>query len=206
MPLTIPPLTESDSGQTVDVSKTVFGQDFNEGLVHQLVTTYLARGRSGTKGQKSRANVQGGGSKPWRQKGTGRARSGTSRSPIWRSGGVTFAARPRVYDKKLNKKMYRAGMRSILSELLRQERVFVSEMLSPAEPKTKQLVNILKQKNTTEALIVVNKDDRNLSLASRNLPHVDVCTSADLNPVNLMASKRIILTLEAIKDVEEHLG
>ncbi len=206
MPLTIPLLTDSDPGQTIDVSETVFGQAYNEGLVHQLVTTYLARGRSGTKGQKSRANVQGGGSKPWRQKGTGRARSGTSRSPIWRSGGVTFAARPRVYDKKLNKKMYRAGMRSILSELLRQERVFVSQSLSPAEPKTKQLDNILKQNNTTEALIVVDKEDRNLSLSSRNLVNVDVCISADLNPVNLMASKKIILTREAVKDVEERLG
>ena len=171
-------------------SEAVFGQDYNEGLVHQLVTTYLARGRAGTKGQKSRADVQGGGSKPWRQKGTGRARSGTSRSPIWRSGGVTFASRPRAYDKKLNKKMYRSGMRSILSELLRQERIFVSESLSPAEPKTKHLANTLKQKNTTEALIVVIKEDRNLSLASKNLVNIDVCTSADLNPVNLMRSKK----------------
>lgn len=206
MPLTIPPLTKSDSGQIVDVSETVFGQDYNEGLVHQLVTTYLARGRSGTKGQKSRANVRGGGSKPWRQKGTGRARSGTSSSPIWRSGGVTFAASSRVYDKKLNKKMYRVGMRSILSELLRQERVFVSESLSPADPKTKQLANILKQKDTIQALIVVKNEDKNLLLASRNIPNVDVCTSADLNPLNLMASKKIILTREAVEDVEERLG
>ncbi len=206
MSLTIPPLTKGDSAQLVDVSEAVFGQDYNEGLVHQLLTTYLARARSSTKGHKSRANVRGGGSKPWRQKGTGRARSGTSSSPIWRSGGVTFASSTRVYDKKLNKKMYRAGMRSIFSELLRQERVFVSESLSPADPKTKLLADLLKQNDTSEALIVVKSSDQNLSLASRNIPNVDVCTSGGLNPLNLIGSKKVILTRDAIRDVEERLG
>ncbi|MGR9088497.1 MAG: 50S ribosomal protein L4, partial [Gammaproteobacteria bacterium] len=144
MGLQIPAINEQDSAVTLEVSETVFGQSYNETLIHQLVTRHLAGARAGTKAQKTRSDVSGGGSKPWRQKGTGRARSGSNRSPIWRTGGVAFAARPRTYDQKLNKKMFRAGIRSILSELLRQQRLVVSSDISPDSPKTRGLVEKLK--------------------------------------------------------------
>lgn len=206
MALEIPPISDTDTAQSVAVSESVFGQKYNEGLVHQLVTTYLARARYGNKQQKSRSQVAGGGAKPWRQKGTGNARSGTNRSPIWRTGGVTFAARPRSFDKKFNKKMYRVGIRSILSELLRQQRVFVSADIIPSGPKTKEFVRFLKNCNALNSIIVIGADDKNLSLASRNVVGVEVCTTQALNPVGLINSPKTILTQEAIKIIEERLG
>lgn len=206
MALEIPSISSTGKSKPVTVSEMVFGQNYNQGLVHQLVTTYLANGRAGTKAQKNRSRVRGGGRKPWRQKGTGQARSGTTRSPLWRSGGVTFAATRRPFDKKLNKKMYRVGMRSILSELLRQQRIFVSKEVTPDVPKTKELVKILKQGDALDSLIVTDKEDQNLSLASRNLINVAVCTTKNLNPVSLIKSQKVILTHEAVKDIEERLG
>lgn len=207
MSLTIPPVSANDSAKPVTVSEAVFGQDYNEGLVHQLITTYLIRARSGTKAQKSRSQVKGGGRKPWRQKGTGQARSGTRSSPIWRTGGVTFAAQPKTHSKKLNKKMYRVGMCSILSELLRQQRMVVSDDLSPKLPKTKELLTLLEQRNSAaDALIVIDKEDRDLSLASRNLSSITVCNFSNLDPVSLVYSKKIILTPDAVKKIEEQFG
>lgn len=206
MALSIPPVTADEKIGGVSVSDTVFGQEFNQDLVHQLVTSYLAGARSGTKAQKSRSQIRGGGKKPWRQKGTGHARSGTRSSPIWRSGGVTFAATPRSYVKKINKKMYRAGMRSILSELLRQERLVVTDAFAIDAPKTKPLVELLKRKDSMNALIVVDEANRNLHLATRNVVNVDVCTADRINPVNLINSKKVMLTGEAIQRIEERFG
>lgn len=206
MSLQIPSISDSDSAESVIVSETVFGQPFNEPLVHQLVTAYSAGGRSGTKAQKNRSDVNGGGSKPWRQKGTGRARSGTSRSPIWRTGGVTFAARPRSYVQKVNKKMYRAGIRSILSELLRQGRLVVSESVFPDEPKTKKLASNLKNSGADKALIVTDQLDDNLVLSSRNIPGVHVCSVSGIDPVRLVGAEKVILSEKAIIDLEGRLG
>lgn len=206
MSLQIPAINESDAAETVSASTAVFGQAFNETLVHQLVTSYLANARSGTKAQKNRAAVSGGGRKPWRQKGTGRARAGTIRSPLWRGGGVTFAASNRSYKQKLNKKMYRAGMRSILSELLRQNRLLVSEDIYPSEPKTKVFVDKLKAYGVRGALIVADREDQNLALASRNVPGVDVCLAENVDPVSLIAAEKVIVTPQAVKHLEERLG
>lgn len=203
MGLQIPKLNEQSGLQ---VSEAVFGQDYNETLVHQLVTRYLAGARQGTKAQKTRSDVSGGGIKPWRQKGTGRARSGTSRSPIWRTGGVTFAARPRNYDQKLNKKMFRVGIRSILSELLRQDRLIISAEVLATTPKTKALkaqLNVVEAKRT---LIVVNEIDANLALASRNIPYVEVVEATNLNPVLLVAADKVVVTPSALQQLEERLA
>lgn len=189
----------------VSLSDTVFDAKFNEPLVHQAVTAYLAGGRAGTVKQKNRSDVRGGGIKPWAQKGSGRARAGTSRSPIWRSGGVTFAARPRSYKQKINQKMYRAAMRSIFSELARQERMVVSN-LSLAEPKTKLLAQELKSLSAESALIVVAEADKNLALASRNLPHVECIDVAGVNPVNLLRHDKVLISEAALKKVEEWLA
>ncbi|NOZ53647.1 MAG: 50S ribosomal protein L4 [Gammaproteobacteria bacterium] len=194
------------STQTVEVSESNFGRVFNEALVHQVVTAYLAGGRSGTKATKSRAAVRGGGAKPWRQKGTGRARAGTSRSPIWRSGGMTFALQPRDYSQKVNKKMYRNAMQNILSELLRQERLIVIEGLELDTPKTKQLVAKLNTLGATKALIVVAKLDENLHLASRNLHNVYVCEATKIDPVSLVNSEKVLVTADAIEQIEGMLG
>lgn len=190
----------------VTVSDHAFGKEFNEPLVHQVVTAYLAGGRSGTRAHKSRADVSGGGAKPWRQKGTGRARAGSSRSPIWRSGGVTFAARPRSYGQKLNKKMYRAAMRSMLSELARQGRLVVAEELSLAEPKTRELLKILGAYGLNSVLIVTDQVRPNLGLASRNLREVGVCQAAQLDPVSLIHYERVLMTRAAVQHVEEWLS
>jgi large subunit ribosomal protein L4 len=203
MGLQIPKLNEQSGLQ---VSEAVFGQDYNETLVHQLVTRYLAGARQGTKAQKTRSDVSGGGIKPWRQKGTGRARSGTSRSPIWRTGGVTFAARPRNYDQKLNKKMFRVGIRSILSELLRQDRLIISAEVLATTPKTKALKTQLNAIESKRTLIVVNEVDMNLALASRNIPYVEVIEAANLNPVLLVAADKVIVTPSALQQLEERLA
>lgn len=191
-----------NSGEAVTVSDKVVGADFNEPLVHQVVTAYLAAGRAGTKAQKSRSEVSGGGKKPWRQKGTGRARAGTNRSPLWRGGGTTFAAKPRSYEQKVNRKMWRAAMRSILSELVRQERLDVLGELSVAEPRTRELVAKLADYATGRILIVTEQVDKNLYLAARNLPHIALCDSAALDPVALVDADKVLVTVEALKRVE----
>ena len=206
MSLQIPALNDQDSAGPVEVADNVFGQSFNETLVHQLVTRYLAGARLGTKAQKTRSEVSGGGIKPWRQKGTGRARSGTMRSPLWRTGGVTFAARPRSFEQKLNKKMFRSGLRSILSELVRQDRLVVSSDIAPATPKTKELVAKLKGLDAKRILIVADSVDINLVLASRNIPYVEVSLAENLSPVSLVAAEKVIATPAAIKQLEERLA
>lgn len=205
MGLQIPALNEKDTSGKVEVNEAVFGQPFNETLVHQLVTRYLAGARAGTKAQKTRSDVSGGGSKPWRQKGTGRARSGTTRSPIWRTGGVAFAARPRSYEQKLNKKMFRVGIRSILSELLRQDRLVVSNDIIPTTPKTKDLNVLIKNIDAKRILIVVDVVDANLALASRNIPYVEIVEAVNLNPVLLVSADKVIATPAALKILEERL-
>lgn len=193
-------------GDTVTVSDRAFGRDFNEGLVHQVVTAYMAAGRAGTKAQKSRSDVSGGGSKPWRQKGTGRARAGTIRSPIWRSGGRTFAARPRDYSQKVNRKVYRAAISSIFSELARQDRLVVVDSFEVDAPRTKTLLAKLGEHGVDQALIVTESMTENLALAARNLSHVDVTDTAGLDPVRLVAFEKVVITVDALKRVEEWLG
>lgn len=206
MGLQVPALNTKDAAGTVEVTEAIFGQDYNETLVHQLVVRHLAGARAGTKSQKTRSDVSGGGSKPWRQKGTGRARAGTTRSPIWRTGGVAFAARPRNYEQKLNKKMFRVGIRSILSELLRQDRLVVSSDIIPATSKTKELNEKLKVLDAKRILIVVDSVDVNLALASRNIPYVEVIEAANLSPVLLVAADKVIATPAALKQLEERLA
>tara|TARA_R100001198_G_scaffold26450_1_gene13773 strand:- start:931 stop:1536 length:606 start_codon:yes stop_codon:yes gene_type:complete len=191
---------------TVEVADATFGKEFNEALVHQVVTAYLAGGRQGTRAQKNRSDVRGGGKKPWRQKGTGRARAGTIRSPLWRSGGVTFAARPQDYTQKVNRKMYRAAMRSILSELVRQERLVAVEEFSVEAPKTKQVAAKLKELNLEKVLIVTEEVDEMLYLAARNLPHVDVVDVAAADPVSLVAFDKVLVTVSALRKFEEKLA
>ncbi|WP_282156505.1 50S ribosomal protein L4 [Vibrio diabolicus] len=188
------------------VSETTFGREFNEALVHQVVVAYAAGARQGTRAQKTRSEVSGGGAKPWRQKGTGRARAGTIRSPIWRTGGVTFAAKPQDYSQKVNKKMYRGAMKSILSELVRQERLIVVDNFSVEAPKTKELVAKLKELELTDALIVTSEVDENLFLAARNLYKVDARDVAGIDPVSLIAFDKVVMTAEAVKQVEEMLA
>lgn len=206
MSLQIPALNEQDSSGSVEVTEAIFGQSFNETLVHQLVVRHLAGARAGTKAQKTRSDVSGGGLKPWRQKGTGRARSGTTRSPIWRTGGVAFAARPRNYEQKLNKKMFRVGVRSILSELLRQDRLVVSSDILPSSPKTKELNSRIKNIDAKRILIVVENVDANLALASRNIPYVEVIEAINLSPVLLVSADKVIATPGALKQIEERLA
>ena len=206
MVLQIPAISDQESASALVVSDEVFGQEFNETLVHQLVVRYLAGTRAGTKAQKNRASVKGGGAKPWRQKGTGRARAGTLSSPIWRSGGVTFAAQPRDYKQKLNKKMYKAGVRSIFSELLRQERIVVSNEVLPTSPKTKDLAEKLSKLDAKRILIVADQLSDELLLASRNIPYVEVTNVDGLNPVSLVGADKVIATVSAVKQIEERLS
>ena len=194
------------ASEKLQVSDTVFAADYNEALIHQVVTAYMAGARSGTKAQKNRSDVRGGGAKPWRQKGMGRARAGTIRSPIWRSGGVTFATRPRDYTQKVNRKMYRGALRSILSELLRQERLVAVSELTVAAPKTKELAGKLNQLGVAEALIVVDQPDENLYLAARNLRHVDVCDVNEIDPLSLVGFDKIVMSSDAIKKLEARLS
>ena len=190
---------------TVTVSDDIFACEYNESLVHQAVTAYLAGSRAGTKAHKSRSDVKGGGAKPWRQKGTGRARAGTSRSPIWRSGGVAFAARPRNYNQKLNKKMVRAAYASMFSELARQERLHVVEDFEVSEPKTKQALEHLNKLSLSSALIITEEADKNLYLSVRNIPNVDVTEIGGLDPVSLLKYKDVVVTKDALQAIEEWL-
>jgi len=194
------------AGKDLQVSELAFGRDFNEGLVHQVVTAYMAAGRAGTKAHKTRAEVRGGGAKPWRQKGTGRARAGSIRSPIWVGGGRAFAAKPRNYDQKVNRKMYRAAMRSLLSELVRQDRVKIVESLEVAEPRTRLMVDKLKELGVDSGLLVVEAFDEKLHLASRNLPHVEVLEVTALDPVSLLKYEQVVMTVAAVRRLEEKLG
>ena len=191
---------------SVDVAEAAFGVDYNESLVHQVVTAYLAGARAGTKKQKNRAAARGGGTKPWRQKGTGRARAGTIRSPIWVGGGRAFAAKPRKYDQKVNKKMYRAALRSMLSELIRQDRLVIVNELSVEAPKTKLLANKLKELNLESVLILNEAFDEKLFLAARNLPSVGVCDVFALDPVVLIRFEKVLVTVPALKLIEERLS
>ena len=191
---------------TVSVSDAAFAREYNEDLVHQVVTAYLAGARQGTRAQKTRSDVSGGGKKPWRQKGTGRARAGTIRSPIWRSGGVTFAAQPQDHTKKVNRKMYRAALRSILSELARQERLIVVESMVLEAPKTKLLVKQLGEYGIDNVLIVSDEVGENLYLAARNLHKVDVRDVDGVDPVSLIAYDKVMVTVDAVKKIEEMLG
>ncbi|MEH6580905.1 MAG: 50S ribosomal protein L4 [Halioglobus sp.] len=191
---------------TVSVSDVAFAREYNEELVHQVVTAYMAGARQGTRAQKNRADVRGGGRKPWRQKGTGRARAGTIRSPIWRSGGVTFAAQPQDHSQKVNRKMYRAALRSIMSELARQNRLVVVESMDLAEPKTKLLVKQLGEFGMDNVLIVSSDVNENLYLASRNLHKVDVRDVEGVDPVSLIGHEKVLVTVDAVKKFEEMLG
>src|SRR3990167_2751708 len=194
------------SGGTVTVSEVAFGKEFNEPLVHQVVTAFMAGGRQGSQAQKNPSEVRGGGKKPGEKKRTGRARAGTIRSPLWRSGGVTFAAKPRDFEQKVNRKMYRGAMRCILSELVRQGRLVVVQDLVVAEPKTKLLLAKLKELQVESALIVAGEVSENLFLSARNLPRVDVCDVQAADPVSLIAHDKVIITVDALKKIEELLA
>ena len=191
---------------SVEVAESAFGAAFNEALVHQVVTAYLAGARAGTKAQKNRSAVRGGGTKPWRQKGTGRARAGTIRSPIWVGGGRAFAAQPRNHDQKVNKKMYRAALRSVLSELVRQDRLVVVESLQLDAPKTRLLAGKLKELELDNVLILHEAFDETLFLAARNLPDVGICDAASIDPVVLIRFEKVLVTLPALKLIEERLS
>ena len=190
----------------VSVSDDTFAREFNESLVHQVVVTYMAGARQGTVKQKTRSEVSGGGKKPWRQKGTGRARAGTSRGPLWRSGGVTFAARPQDHSKKINKKMYRGALRCILSELVRQDRLLVVDDFTVESHKTRGLIDKLSELDLQNVLIVSDEVDQNLFLAARNLHKVDVLDAAGVDPVSLIGFEKVLMTLPALKKVEGMLA
>jgi large subunit ribosomal protein L4 len=193
-------------GKDIQVSEATFGREFSEALVHQVVTAYLAGARAGTKAQKNRSAVRGGGAKPWRQKGTGRARAGTIRSPIWRGGGATFAATPRDHAQKVNRKMYRGALQAILSELVRQERMVVVDALDLAEAKTSALVAKLAELGVEKGLIVTAQVDENLYLASRNIPGVYAVDVSGIDPVSLVGAEKVVITVDAIKKIQEWLG
>ena len=190
---------------SVDVADSAFGVDFNEPLIHQVVSAFLAGGRAGTKAQKNRSDARGGGAKPWRQKGTGRARAGTIRSPIWVGGGRTFAARPRDYSQKVNRKMYRAALRSLFSELVRQDRLVITESIEMKAPKTKEMAALLKSKGVDNVLIVNEAFDEKVFLSARNLPNVGICDAGSIDPVVLMRFDKVLITLPALKLIEERL-
>lgn len=192
--------------QALSVSETTFGREFNEALVHQVVVAYASAARQGSRAQKTRAEIAGSGKKPWRQKGTGRARSGSIKSPIWRSGGVTFAAKPQDHSQKVNRKMYRGALKSIFSELVRQERLVVVENFTVEAPKTKLLTQKLNDMNLNDVLIITSEVDENLFLAARNLHKVDVRDVAGIDPVSLIAFDKVVITVDAVKQVEEMLA
>jgi len=191
---------------SVEVADAAFGAEFNEALVHQVVTAFLAGGRAGTKAQKNRAAVQGGGAKPWRQKGSGRARAGTIRGPIWVGGGRAFAAKPRDYSQKVNRKMYRAALRSVFSELVRQDRLLITDSIEMEAPRTRELADMLKKLNLESVLIVNEAFDEKVFLSARNLPNVGICDAASIDPVVLMRFEKVLITLPALKLVEERLS
>ena len=196
-------LLSSTKNQDINISENAFSKDFNEALVHQAVVSFLAGSRQGTSKQKTRSEVRGGGKKPYRQKGTGRARAGTIRSPLWRGGGIAFAATPRDYSKKINKKMYRAAIRSIFSELLRQGRLVAIEKPVLEKPKTKEIANFLKEFSLSKVLIITDELDVNLFLSARNIPNVDIITVREINPVNLLKAQKVAVTADAFKKIEE---
>ena len=195
-----------NSTKKVSVSDDAFAASFNEALVHQLVVSYMAGARAGTKAQKTRSQVSGGGAKPWRQKGTGRARAGTIRSPLWRGGGRTFAARPRDHAQKVNRKMYRGALQAIFSELVRQERLIVLDSFELSAPKTSGLMKKLAEQGFTQGLLITSEVEVNLFLATRNVPNVYALDVAGLDPVSLVAADKVIMTVDAVKKVEEWLG
>ena len=197
--------TGAPANTGVQVSEELFGCPFNEGLVHQVVTAYMAAGRAGTKAQKTRSEVRGGGIKPWKQKGTGRARAGSIRSPLWRGGGKVFAAVPRCYQQKVNRKMYRQALRAIFSELIRQERLKVVDQFTVDTPKTKDLVSKLNGLQVKKVLIVMDNENQNLLLASGNIPYVNISELNYLDPVSLVASEHVLVTVETLKKIEEKL-
>lgn len=201
-------LNISPAGGGIEVPDEVFAREFNEGLVHQVVVAYLAGGRQGSKAQKTRSEVRGGGRKPWRQKGTGRARAGTIRSPIWRGGGRAFAAKPRDHSQKVNRKMYRAAVRCILSELVRQERMVVVSTLAVEAPKTRQLRSALADLdlNDTRLLIITADADANLELAARNVPEIEVRTAGRVDPVALVGAEKVLITVKALEALSEGLA
>ena len=190
---------------SIEIADTAFSVDFNEPLVHQVITAFLSGGRAGTKAQKNRSEASGGGAKPWRQKGTGRARAGTIRSPIWVGGGRTFAAKPRNFSQKINRKMYRGAMRSMLSELIRQNRLFIVNSIDIKNSKTRDLAKILKKHNLESVLIIIENYDENIFLASRNLSNVSVCDVKSMNPVSLIRYEKVLVTIKSIKMIEEYL-
>lgn len=196
----------NNAAGTIQVSDATFAKEYNEDLVHQVVVAYLAGARQGTRAQKNRSAVRGGGRKPWRQKGTGRARAGTSRSPIWRSGGVTFAAKPQDHSQKVNRKMYRAAMRSIFSELARSNRLVVVEDFAVDQPKTKLLAQKLAEMQLDNVLIIGDEVSENLYLSARNLHRVAVSDVAGVDPVSLVGCDKVLITVPAVKKFEELLG
>ena len=199
-------LLSSTKNQDINISDSAFGKDFNESLVHQAVVSFMAGARQGTSKQKTRSEVRGGGKKPFRQKGTGRARAGTSRSPLWRSGGKIFPASPQDFSQKMNRKAYRVAMRSILSELVRQDRLVVSDDFTVAEPKTKLLVKKMQDMNLKEVLFVTDQVDDNLVLASRNLYHVGIIEAEEINPLSLIGFNAVVMTPAAVKQIEDKLA
>ena len=199
-------LLSNSKNKDISISNEVFSKEFNESLVHQAVVSLMAAARQGSAKQKNRSEVRGGGKKPYRQKGTGRARAGTIRSPLWRGGGVTFAARPRDFSKKINKKMYRAAIKSIFSELVRQNRLVAIEKPVLEKPKTKEIANFLKEFALSKVLIIIDELDMNLYLSARNIPNVDVITVKEINPVNLIKSHKVAVTSEALKQIEEWIN
>jgi large subunit ribosomal protein L4 len=197
--------TGAKSSSSVQVSEELFNCPFNEGLVHQVVTAYMAAGRSGTKAQKTRSQVRGGGIKPWKQKGTGRARAGSIRSPLWRGGGKVFAASPRCYQQKVNRKMYRQALRAIFSELVRQDRLKIVDAFTVDRPKTKDLVNKLQGLQIEKVLIITDREDENLLLAAGNIPYVSINELNYMDPVSLVAYEHVLVTIDTLKKIEEVL-
>ncbi len=197
---------KNTDGKAVKLDDAVFAKEYNETLVHQAVVAYMAAGRAGTKAQKTRSDVSGGGAKPWRQKGTGRARAGTSRGPLWRKGGVTFAARPRDYSKKLNKKMYRSAMCSIFSELVRSESLIIVDSFGVKEPKTKSMIAELGKLDVSNVLLISDEEDNNITLSARNIPNCETLTVSKLNPVSLVNHDKVVISSAAVKKVQEWLS
>ncbi len=189
--------------ENLDLSETSFGVEYNEALIHQVVTAYQAGGRSGTRAQKNRSAASGGGAKPWRQKGSGRARAGTIRSPIFTGGGRAFPASTRDFSQKVNRKMYRAAMRSILSELARQNRLVVVDDFAMEAPKTRLLQDVLLKLGVTQALIVTARDNQNAALSARNLKWISVCNSGEIDPVSLIRHEKVVITVDAAKNIDE---
>lgn len=199
-------LLSNTKNKDISISNEVFSKEFNESLIHQAVVSFMASSRQGSAKQKNRSEVRGGGKKPFRQKGTGRARAGTIRSPLWRGGGVTFASRPRDFSKKINKKMYRAAIKSIFSELVRQNRLVAIEKPVLEKPKTKEIASFLNQFSLSKVLIITDELDMNLFLSARNIPNVDVITVREINPINLLKPQKVAVTSEALKQIEDWIN